>query len=78
MSVYQDDSVIGDWGLGRSHIVDAQHRIGDGFGLLAFILNFIPNVGSIIATLLPVPIILVQPEISLLIILAIGLPDRFR
>lgn len=30
------------------------------FGVLAFLLNFIPNVGSVIATLLPVPVALVQ------------------
>ena len=34
------------------------------FGLFAFILNFIPSVGSIIATLLPIPVVLVTPEIS--------------
>ena len=34
------------------------------FGLLAFLLNFIPNVGSIIATLLPLPVVVVSPEIS--------------
>jgi len=34
------------------------------FGLLAFVLNFIPSVGSIAATLLPLPILLVSPEIS--------------
>ncbi|MFQ5790104.1 MAG: AI-2E family transporter [Acidobacteriota bacterium] len=32
------------------------------FGVLAFLLNFIPNVGSIIATLLPVPLAVVQFE----------------
>ncbi len=30
------------------------------FGLLAFMLNFIPNIGSVIATLLPIPIAFVQ------------------
>lgn len=30
------------------------------FGVLAFLFNFIPNVGSIVATLLPIPIALVQ------------------
>ena len=34
------------------------------FGFLAFLLNFIPSVGSIIATLLPLPIILVSPDTS--------------
>lgn len=32
------------------------------FGFLAFLLNFIPSVGSVIATLLPLPIVLVSPE----------------
>jgi AI-2 transport protein TqsA len=45
------------------------------FGLFAFLLNFIPNVGSLIATLLPVPVVLGTPEISMgTAILAIGLP----
>jgi AI-2 transport protein TqsA len=35
------------------------------FGFLAFLLNFIPTIGSIIATLLPLPIILLSPDISL-------------
>jgi AI-2 transport protein TqsA len=34
------------------------------FGLLAFVLNFIPSVGSIVATLLPLPVLIVSPEIS--------------
>lgn len=34
------------------------------FGFLAFLLNFIPTVGSIIATLLPLPIILLSPEMG--------------
>ncbi len=34
------------------------------FGLLACLLNFIPSVGSIIATLLPVPVVVVSPDIS--------------
>lgn len=34
------------------------------FGVLAFVLNFIPSVGSVVATLLPVPLILVSPDFS--------------
>ncbi|MFT5387164.1 MAG: AI-2 transport protein TqsA [Lysobacterales bacterium] len=45
------------------------------FGLLAFILNFIPSVGSMIATLLPLPVILLTPEISKpAMIMAIAIP----
>jgi AI-2 transport protein TqsA len=45
------------------------------FGLFAFLLNFIPSIGSIIATLLPLPMVLVNPESTLTtVILAIGLP----
>jgi AI-2 transport protein TqsA len=45
------------------------------FGLFAFLLNFIPSIGSIIATLLPLPIVLVDPERTLTtVVLAIGLP----
>lgn len=34
------------------------------FGTLAFFLNFVPSVGSVIATLLPLPVILVDPSIG--------------
>jgi AI-2 transport protein TqsA len=45
------------------------------FGLLAFLLNFIPNIGPIIAALLPLPVVLVNPESTLAtIVLAVGLP----
>ena len=45
------------------------------FGLLAFLLNFIPNVGSAIATLLPLPVVLVDPSVSSLsAVLAIAIP----
>ncbi len=45
------------------------------FGLFAFLLNFIPSIGSIIATLLPLPVVLVNPESTLTtVILAIALP----
>ena len=32
------------------------------FGILAFFLNFIPSLGSVIATLLPLPVALIQYE----------------
>jgi AI-2 transport protein TqsA len=45
------------------------------FGLFAFLLNFIPNLGSPIAILLPLPVVLVNPESTLsTVMLTIGLP----
>ncbi len=45
------------------------------FGLLAFLLNFVPNVGSVIATLLPLPVVIISPEVSSsAAILAIAIP----
>ena len=45
------------------------------FGLFTFLLNFIPNIGSLIATLLPLPVVLVDPHSTLTtVVLAIGLP----
>jgi AI-2 transport protein TqsA len=32
------------------------------FGVLAFLLNFVPNIGPIVASLLPIPLILLDPE----------------
>lgn len=49
------------------------------FGLFAFLLNFIPSIGSIIATLLPLPLVLVSPgATNLTIILAIVLPGAVQ
>jgi AI-2 transport protein TqsA len=59
------------------------------FGVLAFLLNFIPSIGSIVATLLPIPIAVVQfgkaysptpdefnpsPEFIVPVILAVAIP----
>lgn len=45
------------------------------FGAFAFILNFIPTVGSIVSTLLPLPVLLFIPDVSTTtVILAIALP----
>jgi AI-2 transport protein TqsA len=44
------------------------------FGVAAFLLNFVPNVGSVIASLLPVPIVLLGDYTLTTTVLAIGLP----
>lgn len=49
------------------------------FGVLAFFLNFIPNIGSIVATLMPLPVVLVDPDItSTTMVLAIALPGAVQ
>ena len=49
------------------------------FGLLAFLLNFIPNIGSLIATLLPLPVVLVSPDSTVTtVILAVALPGAIQ
>jgi AI-2 transport protein TqsA len=45
------------------------------FGVLAFLLNFIPNIGSAIATLMPLPVVLLNPELTTVAkVLAIAIP----
>jgi AI-2 transport protein TqsA len=45
------------------------------FGFFAFILNFIPSIGSLVATLLPLPVILFSPDVTATTaVLAIALP----
>jgi AI-2 transport protein TqsA len=45
------------------------------FGLFAFLLNFIPSIGSIVATLLPLPVVLFSPDVTTTTaVLAITLP----
>lgn len=44
------------------------------FGFLAFLLNYIPSIGSIIATLIPVPVILMSGLSPTTMVLAIALP----
>jgi AI-2 transport protein TqsA len=51
--------------LGFLHV-----QFAAGFGFLAFLLNFIPNFGAVIATLLPLPLVLVDPHLSILAKLA--------
>ena len=49
------------------------------FGFLAFLLNFIPTIGSVFATLLPLPLILLSPELGLTQkVLAIAIPAAMQ
>ena len=49
------------------------------FGLLAMLLNFIPTLGGIIATLLPIPVVVLSPEMSVTAkILAIAIPGGIQ
>jgi AI-2 transport protein TqsA len=49
------------------------------FGFLAFLLNFIPTIGSIFATLLPLPIILLSPDLGLTQkVLAVSIPAALQ
>ncbi len=49
------------------------------FGILAFLLNFIPSIGSIIATLLPIPIAVVQFQSSpWLMVLVVAIPGAIQ
>jgi AI-2 transport protein TqsA len=49
------------------------------FGFLAFLLNFIPTIGSIIATLLPLPIILLSHEMPLAFkVMALVVPAAYQ
>ncbi len=53
-------------------------RFASMFGLLAFGLNFIPSLGSIIATLLPIPLALVQFDSAIWIWWAILVPGAIQ
>lgn len=48
------------------------------FGILAFLLNFIPSIGSIIATLLPIPIAVAQFQSPWLVILVVAVPGGIQ
>lgn len=48
------------------------------FGLMAFLLNFIPTIGSIVATLLPLPVVLVSDVSGLTMVMAIALPGAIQ
>lgn len=48
------------------------------FGVMAFLLNFIPSIGSVIATLLPLPIALIQFDSGIAIVLVVLLPGTVQ
>lgn len=48
------------------------------FGVLAFLLNFIPNVGSVVSTLLPIPVALVQYDTITPVLLVVLLPGAVQ
>ena len=49
------------------------------FGFFAFLLNFIPSLGSLIATLLPLPIVLLSPDLSTAVkVLAFVIPGSIQ
>lgn len=47
-------------------------------GILVFALNFIPNVGPLIATALPIPLLLFEGTNGITLILAIGIPGLIQ
>ena len=54
-------------------------KFGWMFGFLAFMLNFIPNIGSVIATLLPLPVVLIDPQLGIVSkVLALAIPGGIQ
>jgi AI-2 transport protein TqsA len=49
------------------------------FGLMAFLFNFIPSIGSILATLLPLPVVVLDSDLSVsAAVLAIAIPGLIQ
>jgi AI-2 transport protein TqsA len=49
------------------------------FGFLAFLLNFIPTIGSIVATLLPLPMVLISPHATMTtVVLVLAIPGLIQ
>jgi len=48
------------------------------FGIISFLLNFIPNVGSIFATFLPLPMALIQFESMTPVVLCVAIPGAVQ
>jgi AI-2 transport protein TqsA len=48
------------------------------FALLVFLLNFIPNVGSIVATLLPIPVAVAQFQDPWMVLAVVAIPGSIH
>ncbi len=48
------------------------------FGVMAFLLNFIPSIGSVVSTLLPVPIAIIQFDSTLAIVGIVAVPGLIQ
>jgi len=48
------------------------------FALLVFLLNFIPNVGSIVATLLPIPVAVTQFQDPWMVLAVVAIPGAIH
>ena len=65
--------------IGHTGATEFQIELAMVFGVMAFFLNFVPNVGSIVAIFLPLPIILISPDLDMTILaLAILLPGSIQ
>ena len=51
-------------------------RLAFMFGMLAFLLNFIPSIGSVLATLLPIPVAVAQFQDPVSILAVVALRRR--
>jgi AI-2 transport protein TqsA len=58
------------WGLGL--------QMAWLFGLLVFLLNFIPNIGSIVATLLPIPVAVTQFQDPWMVLAVVAIPGAIH
>ena len=53
-------------------------KLAEVFGIFAFLLNFIPSIGSIVATLLPIPIAVAQFQNPWYVVLVVAVPGAIQ
>jgi len=53
-------------------------ELAEVFGILAFILNFIPSIGSVVSTLLPIPIAVAQFQDPWHVVLVVAVPGAIQ